>query len=86
MVDTQARCRVQFVLIFGHQFQLLFTECNYPKGFMVWIGLHGVLFLFLFSDFYKASYGGRKASSHNGACMMKRKWTTMEMELLPGME
>nr|CAD7257951.1 unnamed protein product [Timema shepardi] len=60
---------VQFVLIFGHQFQLLFTECNYPKGFMVWIGLHGVLFLFLFSDFYKAKYGGRKASSHNGACM-----------------
>nr|CAD7201359.1 unnamed protein product [Timema douglasi] len=61
--------QVQFVLIFGHQFQLLFTECNYPKGFMVWIGLHGVLFLFLFSDFYKAKYGGRKASSHNGACM-----------------
>lgn len=23
---------------------------------MVWIGLHGVMFLFLFSDFYKQSY------------------------------
>lgn len=23
---------------------------------MVWIGLHGVMFLFLFSDFYKAKY------------------------------
>jgi hypothetical protein len=23
---------------------------------MVWIGLHGVMFLFLFSDFYKKSY------------------------------
>ncbi|XP_017056971.1 elongation of very long chain fatty acids protein [Drosophila ficusphila] len=47
---------VQFVAIFTHQFQLLFRECDYPKGFMVWIGLHGVMFLFLFSDFYKAKY------------------------------
>lgn len=23
---------------------------------MVWIGLHGVMFLFLFSDFYKQNY------------------------------
>lgn len=60
---------VQFVLIFGHQFQLLFTECNYPKGFMVWIGLHGVLFLFLFSDFYKTSYSGRMKQKSEGACM-----------------
>uniref|UniRef100_A0A182T8S7 Elongation of very long chain fatty acids protein n=1 Tax=Anopheles maculatus TaxID=74869 RepID=A0A182T8S7_9DIPT len=49
----------QFVAIFTHQFQLLFTECNYPKGFMVWIGLHGVMFLFLFSDFYKQAYNKR---------------------------
>uniref|UniRef100_A0A1B0CF34 Elongation of very long chain fatty acids protein n=1 Tax=Lutzomyia longipalpis TaxID=7200 RepID=A0A1B0CF34_LUTLO len=47
---------VQFVAIFIHQFQLLFRDCDYPKGFMVWIGLHGVMFLFLFSDFYKAKY------------------------------
>lgn len=52
---------LQFVAIFTHQFQLLFTECNYPKGFMVWIGLHGVMFLFLFSDFYKQAYSKRKA-------------------------
>lgn len=42
--------------IFTHQFQLLFRDCDYPKGFMIWIGLHGVMFLFLFSDFYKAKY------------------------------
>ncbi|XP_043282321.1 elongation of very long chain fatty acids protein AAEL008004 isoform X2 [Venturia canescens] len=48
---------MQFVAIFGHQFQLLFTECDYPRSFMVWIGLHGVLFLGLFSDFYKTKYG-----------------------------
>lgn len=49
--------QVQFVMIFSHQFQLLFTECDYPRSFMVWIGLHGVLFLGLFSDFYKTKYG-----------------------------
>ncbi|XP_058452276.1 elongation of very long chain fatty acids protein 7-like [Malaya genurostris] len=53
---------VQFVAIFTHQFQLLFTECDYPKGFMVWIGLHGVMFLFLFSDFYKQAYSKRKTA------------------------
>lgn len=53
--------QLQFVAIFTHQFQLLFTECDYPKGFMVWIGLHGVMFLFLFSDFYKQAYSKRKA-------------------------
>ncbi|XP_050085359.1 elongation of very long chain fatty acids protein [Anopheles aquasalis] len=51
----------QFVAIFTHQFQLLFTDCDYPKGFMVWIGLHGIMFLFLFSDFYKQAYNKRVA-------------------------
>uniref|UniRef100_A0A336MLV6 Elongation of very long chain fatty acids protein n=1 Tax=Culicoides sonorensis TaxID=179676 RepID=A0A336MLV6_CULSO len=55
--------RVQFVAIFTHQFQLLFRECDYPKGFMVWIGLHGVMFLFLFSDFYKQAYQKRAAAA-----------------------
>lgn len=54
---------VQFVAIFTHQFQLLFTECDYPKGFMVWIGLHGVMFLFLFSDFYKQAYSKRRLAA-----------------------
>lgn len=64
--------QVQFVAIFTHQFQLLFTECNYPKGFMIWIALHGIMFLFLFSDFYKVRYTNSKAvkSSNNGACMV----------------
>ncbi|KAJ8946818.1 hypothetical protein NQ318_002097 [Aromia moschata] len=69
-----AKC-VQFVAIFAHQFQLLFTECNYPKGFMVWIALHGVLFLFLFSDFYKVKYTNNKKAvkSNTGACMVRKK-------------
>ncbi|XP_049847250.1 elongation of very long chain fatty acids protein AAEL008004-like isoform X1 [Schistocerca gregaria] len=60
---------VQFVLIFAHQFQLLFIDCNYPKAFMVWIGLHGVMFLFLFSDFYRASYTKKVKDENSGACM-----------------
>nr|CAI5833376.1 unnamed protein product [Callosobruchus analis] len=58
---------------FVHIFQLLFTECNYPKGFMVWIALHGIMFFFLFSDFYKVKYTNDKKparkSENNGACM-----------------
>lgn len=54
---------VQFVAIFIHQFQLLFRECDYPPYFMWWIGFHGVMFLFLFSDFYKAKYYAAKAKA-----------------------
>lgn len=72
--------QVQFVLIMSHQFQLLFTECDYPRSFMIWIGLHGVLFLGLFSDFYKSKYTSKSerssarvhqqnGKSNNGACM-----------------
>ncbi|XP_063975009.1 very long chain fatty acid elongase 7-like [Diachasmimorpha longicaudata] len=52
---------VQFVLVFIHTFQLLFTECNYPKAFVWWIGMHAVLFFFLFRDFYVKAYTRRKA-------------------------
>ncbi|RWS13411.1 elongation of very long chain fatty acids protein-like protein, partial [Dinothrombium tinctorium] len=51
---------VQFVLIFVHSFQLLFRDCNYPRGFMWWIGFHAILFWFLFWDFYKNTYLSRK--------------------------
>lgn len=57
---------VQFIAIFVHSFQLLFRECNYPRGFMWWIGFHAVLFWFLFWDFFVYTYGGgkrRKSSS-----------------------
>ncbi|GFR06632.1 elongation of very long chain fatty acids protein AAEL008004 [Trichonephila clavata] len=47
---------VQFIMIFAHSFQLLFVKCNYPRGFMFWIGFHAVLFWFLFAEFYKNSY------------------------------
>ena len=47
---------VQFIAIFVHSFQLLFRDCDYPRGFMWWIGFHAVLFWFLFYDFYQTSY------------------------------
>lgn len=48
---------VQFVLIFTHAFQLLFVnDCKFPKIFAWFIGSHGVLFWFLFSNFYEKTY------------------------------
>ncbi|KAF4533123.1 hypothetical protein B566_EDAN007934 [Ephemera danica] len=40
----------------SHAFQLLFTDCNYPRAFVWWIGMHAVLFFYLFSDFYNNTY------------------------------
>lgn len=50
---------MQFILIMVHAFQLLFIDCNYPKAFVWWIGMHAVMFFFLFNEFYKAAYKSR---------------------------
>lgn len=55
--------QVQFVLIMVHAFQLLFIDCNYPKAFVWWIGMHAVMFFFLFNEFYKNAYKGRRTVS-----------------------
>ncbi|XP_001600048.1 elongation of very long chain fatty acids protein AAEL008004 [Nasonia vitripennis] len=47
---------IQFVLVMIHAFQLLFIDCDYPKAFVWWIGMHAVLFYFLFRDFYNQAY------------------------------
>lgn len=60
---------VQFIAIFVHSFQLLFRECNYPRGFMWWIGFHAVLFWFLFADFYKNTYLKNKAARSKAAAL-----------------
>ncbi|XP_037913213.1 elongation of very long chain fatty acids protein AAEL008004 isoform X1 [Hermetia illucens] len=67
---------VQFVLIMVHAFQLLFIECNYPRAFVWWIGMHAVMFFFLFNEFYKSAYRTDKerreralaAARANGHC------------------
>lgn len=48
--------QIQFVLVMVHAFQLLFIDCNYPKAFVWWIGMHAVMFYFLFSNFYNETY------------------------------
>ncbi|CAH1100722.1 unnamed protein product [Psylliodes chrysocephalus] len=50
---------IQFVAIMVHAFQLLFTECNYPRAFVWWIGMHAVMFFFLFKEFYNQTYNRR---------------------------
>lgn len=50
---------VQFIAIMVHAFQLLFIDCNYPKAFVWWIGMHAVMFFFLFNEFYKSTYRGK---------------------------
>lgn len=47
---------IQFILITIHSMQLLFIECNYPTVFVYIIGLHGLVFLIMFADFYRQAY------------------------------
>ncbi|XP_011685006.1 PREDICTED: elongation of very long chain fatty acids protein AAEL008004 isoform X3 [Wasmannia auropunctata] len=60
---------LQFIAIMVHAFQLLFIECNYPKAFVWWIGLHAVMFLFLFKEFYQRSYQEKRPRKSNGAAL-----------------
>jgi elongation of very long chain fatty acids protein 7 len=55
--------QVQFVLVLLHAIQLLFIDCNYPKAFIWLIGLHAVMFYFLFADFYKQAYKKKQANT-----------------------
>lgn len=43
-----------------HAFQLLFIDCNYPRAFVWWIGMHAVMFFFLFNEFYKSTYKAKQ--------------------------
>ncbi|XP_045475589.1 elongation of very long chain fatty acids protein AAEL008004-like [Harmonia axyridis] len=56
---------VQFVGIMVHAFQLLFIDCNYPRAFVWWIGLHAVMFFFLFKEFYNKSYKNSRAKAES---------------------
>lgn len=46
--------------IMVHAFQLLFIDCNYPRAFVWWIGMHAVMFFFLFKDFYNQTYSRKR--------------------------
>jgi elongation of very long chain fatty acids protein 7 len=57
---------IQFIGIMTHAFQLLFVECNYPRAFVWWIGMHAVMFFFLFSEFYKQTYNHKRHKGEKG--------------------
>lgn len=47
---------IQFCMVFIHQTQLLYTDCNYPRWSVCFTLPNAVFFYFLFNDFYKKSY------------------------------
>lgn len=70
--------QVQFVLIMVHAFQLLFIDCNYPRAFVWWIGMHAVMFFFLFNEFYKSTYKYKQSMR----LALEKKIKAMEQEAL----
>ncbi len=47
----------QFITASAHCFQLiLYTDCNFPKAFSLWIGFHELGFLCLFLHFFWKTY------------------------------
>ncbi|CAD1475278.1 unnamed protein product, partial [Heterotrigona itama] len=68
---------VQFILVMVHAFQLLFIECDYPKAFVWWIGMHAIMFYFLFRDFYVQTY---KKSKTTAATSSVNKETKVNQE------
>lgn len=71
--------QVQFVLIMVHAFQLLFIDCNYPRAFVWWIGMHAVMFFFLFNEFYKSTY---KYQAFRDRRALEKKLKEMEAEII----
>lgn len=47
---------LQFIAIIIHSSQLFFTECNYSKGFIVWLCSYMVIFLIFFGNYYRHEY------------------------------
>lgn len=47
---------VQFIIIFFHNFQMLFTSCNFPKPLSILLVLNSGLFIYMFGSFYINNY------------------------------
>lgn len=47
---------VQFVIVFFHSVQVLFRQCNYPKGIAFLLALNAILFMQMFGNFFYHSY------------------------------
>uniref|UniRef100_A0A1A9W5Z8 Elongation of very long chain fatty acids protein n=1 Tax=Glossina brevipalpis TaxID=37001 RepID=A0A1A9W5Z8_9MUSC len=51
---------IQFCIVFIHQTQLLYTDCNFPRWSAGFTLPNAVFFYFLFNNFYQQSYSNRK--------------------------
>lgn len=47
---------VQFIIIFLHNFQMLFTSCNFPKPLSFLLTINTGLFIYMFGSFYVNNY------------------------------
>lgn len=47
---------VQFIIIFFHNLQMLFTSCNFPKPLSFLLMLNSGLFIYMFGSFYVNNY------------------------------
>lgn len=68
--------QVQFIAIMVHAFQLLFIDCNYPRAFVWFIGMHAVMFFFLFNEFYKEAYQKKRKVGVMEATVRKVHWNS----------
>ncbi|KAB0795322.1 hypothetical protein PPYR_12161 [Photinus pyralis] len=50
----------QFCIIFIHNFQMIFRQCNYPQFIVFLLGTQALFFLYLFGAFYKKTYTKKK--------------------------
>lgn len=48
--------QIQFAIIFFHNFQVLFRQCDYPKFIAFLLGTQAMFFMYLFGSFYKKQY------------------------------
>lgn len=48
--------QIQFVIIFYHNFAVMFSDCNYPKFINFLLSLNAGLFIYMFGKFYYVNY------------------------------
>uniref|UniRef100_A0A1B0FQL7 Elongation of very long chain fatty acids protein n=1 Tax=Glossina morsitans morsitans TaxID=37546 RepID=A0A1B0FQL7_GLOMM len=52
--------QIQFGIVFLHQTQLLYNDCDFPRWSAAFTLPNAVFFYFLFNNFYQQSYSNRK--------------------------
>lgn len=54
---------IQFVIIFLHNIQMLFTNCNFPKSMSFLLVVNAGLFIYMFTSFYVKRYSEANESN-----------------------